>query len=291
MDALVEQGWAGFGSGSDVDGQALGDGVAGEASPGCPGTSTGVRRATAATANRSRHGDAAPTRLDPPPHRGARAHRPFKKLRLRGTVVHRGAAAEVEELVLADGEVRFAVRSVAVSAARPGCGRRSSRLYCYYRRRCADRPVEGRRVRLVLRALRFVCGNDRCGRRTFAGQIEALTFRHARRTTALVTQLTDRRRAVPGRPAGGRISGRLAMTTCRDTLLRLIRALPVPSSGLVPRLGVDEYPVRRGRTCATVLVDMDTHRPVDVLADSTANAFATRLRDHPEMRTVCRDRA
>ncbi|WP_159424693.1 hypothetical protein [Streptomyces sp. TLI_053] len=44
---------------------------------------------------------------------------------------------------------------------------------------------------------------------------------------------------------------------------------------------MDEYPVRGGRTCVTVLVDMDTHRPVDVLADRTANAFATRLRDHP----------
>lgn len=54
---------------------------------------------------------------------------------------------------------------------------------------------------------------------------------------------------------------------------------------------MDEFAIHRGRTYATVLVDMDTHRPVDVLTDRTANTFATWLRDHPEVRIVCRDRA
>lgn len=99
-----------------------------------------------------------------------------------------GIGVEVEDTVLGDSEVRLAVRSTAASAACPGCGWRSSRLHCYYRRRLADRPVAGLRVRLELKARRLVCGNDLCGRRTFAEQIQDLTSRHARRTTALTTQ-------------------------------------------------------------------------------------------------------
>ncbi|MFD8134109.1 hypothetical protein [Streptomyces mirabilis] len=68
--------------------------------------------------------------------------------------------------------------------------------------------------------------------------------------------------------------GRTAVTTCKDTQLRLLHAPPVLLPEPVPYLGADEFTVRRGRTHATILVDTNTHRPSDVFADRTAHTFA-----------------
>lgn len=188
-----------------------------------------------------------------------------------------------------DDVLMVTVVSAQVSPCCPLCRAPATRVHSSYTRQVADLPCGGQWVRLLLQVHKYFCEGTDCVRKIFVERLTPFVEPWARVTLRLFQIVQTLGLATGGR-LGVRVTDRLSIQTSRMTILRRIMAIPTEPVGQVPQIGIDDFSFRRGRKFGTIVVDLQTHKVLDVLPDRTAGTSAAWMAAHPELEIVSRDR-
>jgi transposase len=186
-------------------------------------------------------------------------------------------------------EVLVRVVSHRATSCCPLCSIPSSAIHSYYRRHPLDLPCVGRPIRLLLTVKKFFCREPSCKRKIFTERLPELIEVSSRLTKRLRTAVQEIGFATSGK-GGERLSSKLGIMVSDATMLWSLYLRPLPPSGKVEVIGIDDWSYRRGKRYGSIIVNLRTHKIIDLLPERTVESVIAWLEAHPEVEIVSRDR-
>jgi transposase len=196
----------------------------------------------------------------------------------------------VVEHVSVTTEVTITVRATSPTASCPCCGTMCQRVHSHYTRTLHELPASGRLVHLKVDVRRFFCPESTCRRKIFAERFPSLTLPRVKFTLRLQEALREMGFELGGE-ASARLGQKLNYPGSPDTVLRLVKETQLPTVSSPRVVGIDDWSWKRGLRYGTLICDLESKRPIDVLPDRSVQTVSAWFEQRPGVEIVSRDRS
>ncbi len=192
------------------------------------------------------------------------------------------------QVISPDG-ITLHLRGKRKTALCPECLKRSDSVHSCRRRRIQHLPCSGQALWLVFAVRHWYCRNPACSRKIFAESLAP--FAGSRQQSSQALQNLQRQLGlIAGGEAGRRAATVAGLRSSADTLLRRVINTPETIPPDTSHVGIDEWAWHRGHRYGTLIVNLDTHRPLVLLPGRDQRTLAAWFRKYPEIQVVSRDR-
>lgn len=171
----------------------------------------------------------------------------------------------------------------------PICGKYSKRIHDFYIRRISDLPVFQNKTVILLRTRKFKCGNNQCNRKVFSEQTPTI-LKYSRRTQR-ASEILDLFAIELTGKLGSILSKQFLITVSSSTITRIAHNQQPPAIQQPKVLGVDDWAYRKGVSYGTILIDMETSKPIEILPSREGKDLKKWLMKYNDVKIVTRDRS
>ena len=136
---------------------------------------------------------------------------------------------------------------------------------------------------ICLQTRKFFCDNPDCNTKIFTERFKSLIKSYARKTDRLNKYLEFLGFAVSAE-VGSILSKQILADVSLDSMLRLIKQTEQTINTDYQYIGIDDWAIRKGHKYCTLICDLVTKRPIDILPDRSYETVSGWLRKHPEIK-------
>ena len=174
----------------------------------------------------------------------------------------------------------------------PKCGAVSEHSHGTYERKVQDLPILGKGTLLHVNAYEYQCDNPDCGVSTFVENMDGFLDYYSRMTGRCADFICSL--ALETSCEGcARICRQMHIKTSGDSVIRLLmrrfEQQEPPVCG--EKVGIDDFAFKKRDKYGTVIVDVETHKPVAILEGRDGNTLKEWLKQNRHIKMVTRDRA